>query len=144
MMNKKQEMTTHSSIQKLEQRLVLLSWLNGHFGYENNRDLLADMKEAGEGFDASGRSYVYHRLEARGDKVKIPLPDLARYDDNVREHLRGMNARRPEPITLRYFQHLAVLYTEIFLDWYFHRRSEMLRSLNGFVEKRNARSPPVS
>jgi len=123
---------------KLEQRLVLLAWLNGHFGYENNRDLLADMKEAAEGFDASGRSYVYHRLEARGDKVKIPLTDLARYDDNVREHLRAMNARRPEPITLRYFQYLAVLYTEIFLDWYFHRRGGMLRSLNRFVKERNA------
>jgi len=123
---------------KLEQRLVLLAWLNGHFGYKRNRDLLADMKEAGEGFDAAGRSYVYHRLEARGDKVKIPLADLARYDDNIREHLRAMNARRPEPITLRYFQYLAVLYTEIFLDWYFHRRGEMLRALNGFVENRNA------
>jgi len=123
---------------KLEQRLVLLAWLNGHFGYEHNRDLLTDLKEAAEGFDASGRSYVYHRLEARGEKVKIPLADLARYDDNIREHLRAMNARRPEPITLRYFQHLAVLYTEIFLDWYFHRRGEMLRSLNRFVEQRNA------
>jgi hypothetical protein len=88
----------------LEQRLVLLAWL---FGYENNSDLLADIKEAGEGFDALGRSYVYHRLEASGDKVKIPPADLARYDDNIREHLRAMNARRPEPITLRYFQHLA-------------------------------------
>ena len=126
---------------KLEQRLVLLAWLNGHFGYENNRDLLADTKEAAEGFDASGRSYIYHRLEARGDRTKVPLADLARYDDNVREHLRAMNARRPEPITLRYFQHLAVLYTEIFLDWYFHRRGEMLRSLNGFVENRNAAKP---
>jgi hypothetical protein len=136
--------TTQNGIQqyvKLEQRLVLLAWLNGQFGYGNNRDLLADMKEAAEGFDASGRSYVYHRLEARGHKIKIPLADLARYDDNVREHLYAMNARRPEPITLRYFQHLAVLYTEIFLDWYFRRRSEMLRSLNGFVEKRNAAKP---
>lgn len=123
---------------KLEQRLVLLAWLNGHFGYEHNRGLLADMKGAGEGFDASGRSYVYYWLEARGDKVRIPLADLARYDDNIREHLRAMNARRPEPITLRYFQHLAVLHTEIFLDWYFHRRGEMLRSLNRFVEERNA------
>ena len=81
-------MTQHSSLKKLEQRLVLLAWLNGHFGYDNNRDLLADMKEAAEGFDASGRSYVYYRLEARGGKVKIPLADLARYDDNVREHLQ--------------------------------------------------------
>jgi hypothetical protein len=66
---------------KLEQRLVLLAWLNEHFGYENNRDLLTDMKEASEGFDASGRSYIFHRLEARGDKVSIPLTDLSRYDE---------------------------------------------------------------
>jgi len=123
---------------KLEQRLVLLAWLNGHFGYENNRDLLADIKAAGEGFDASGRSYVFHHLEGRGDKVKVPPAELARYDDNIRKHLQAMNARRPQPIKLRYFQHLAVLYTEIFLDLYFHRRGEMLSSLNHFVEKRNA------
>jgi hypothetical protein len=123
---------------KLENRLVLLAWLNGLFGYKHNRDLLSDMKEAGEGFDAAGRSCVYHRLLARGNKVKIPPADLARYDDNVREHLAAMNARRPVPVTLRYFQHLAMLYTEIFLDWYFHRRGEMLRSLNRFVEERNA------
>jgi hypothetical protein len=122
---------------KLERRLVLLAWLNGYFGYDNNRDMLAVMKEAGEGFDASGRSYVFHHLEGRGDKIKILPADLARYDDNIREHLRAMNARRPEPIRLRYFQHIAVLYTEIFLDWYFYRRGEMLRSLNHFVEKRN-------
>ncbi|MBP7946058.1 MAG: DEAD/DEAH box helicase family protein [Verrucomicrobia bacterium] len=123
---------------KLEQRLALLAWLNGLFGYDNNLDLLADVSEAAEGFDASGRSYVHHRLIARGDKVKVGAADLARYDDNIREHLRAMNARRPEPITLRYFQHLAVLYTEIFLDAYFNRRGELLRALNSFVDKRNA------
>ncbi|MFW6154232.1 MAG: DEAD/DEAH box helicase family protein [Planctomycetota bacterium] len=130
--------THHSSFHKLERRLVLLAWLNDLFGYESNRDLLADMQEAGEGFDASGRSYVYHRLVARGDKVKVAPANLARYDDNIREHLDAMNARRPEPITLRYFQHLAVLYTEIFLDAYFNRRRKLLQSLNGFVGKRNA------
>jgi len=126
---------------KLEQRLTLLAWLNRLFGYKSNRDLLKDVKEAGEGFDASGRSYVYHHLEARGDKVQVPLADLARYDDNIRDHLRAMNAGRAEPVTLRYFQHLAALYTEVFLDWYFHRRGEMLRALNAFLEKRNAAKP---
>ena len=123
---------------KLEQRLVLLAWLNRLLGYNNNRDLLADMKEIAEGFDATGHSFVYHGLIARGDKVKIPPADLARYDDNIREHLRAMNAHRPEPITLRYFQYLAALYTDILMDWYFHHHAEMLRSLNAFVEERNA------
>ncbi|HEY7495915.1 MAG TPA: DEAD/DEAH box helicase family protein, partial [Candidatus Tectomicrobia bacterium] len=123
---------------KLEERLVLLAWLNDLFGYQRNRDLLADMKEAAEGFDAAGRSFIYHRLIARGEKVRIPPADLARYDDNILAHLQAINARRPEPITLRYFQYLAALYTEVFLDRYFHRRTEMLPALNDFVEKRNA------
>lgn len=41
-------MQTSSSFVKLEQRLILLAWLNGHFGYEHNRDLLTDMKEAAD------------------------------------------------------------------------------------------------
>lgn len=127
---------------KLEQRLVLLAWLNSLFGYDSNRDLLADLREAGEGFDASGRSYVYHRLIARGAKVKIAPAALARYDDNIREHLVEMNASRPEPITLRYFQHLALLYTEVFLDGYFNHRGKLLQWLNDFVAKRNVSSNP--
>jgi hypothetical protein len=124
---------------KLEERLVLLAWLNDLFGFKSNRELLSDMKEAAEGFDASGRSFVYHRLIARGDRMKIADVDLARYDENIRAHLRAMNARRPEPVTLRYFQYLAALYTEVFLDRYFHHRAEMLFSLSVFVAERNAK-----
>ncbi|MBI3942281.1 MAG: DEAD/DEAH box helicase family protein [Chloroflexi bacterium] len=124
---------------KLEERLVLLAWLNDLFGYQRNRDLLADIKGAAEGFDASGRSFIYYRLITRGDKVKVAAADLIRYDDHIRIHLQAMNARRPEPVTLRYFQYLAALYTEIFLDWHFHHRADMLRALNAFVSQRNAK-----
>jgi hypothetical protein len=123
---------------KLEERLVLLAWLNDRFGYRSNRELLDDMKQADEGFDAAGRSFVYHRLIARGAKLKISPADLARYDENIRDHLAAMNARRPEPLVLRYFQHLAALYTELFLDGYFNRRAGLLRDLNAFVAARNA------
>ena len=125
----------------LEQHLVLLAWLNRQFGYEHNRDLLGDMKEAAEGFDAEGRSFVYHLLVSRGDAVSISPDTLAQYDDNIRNHLHTINARRSEPITLRYFQYLAVLYAEVFLDGYFNRRGEMLRSLNEFVVERDANEP---
>ena len=118
----------------LEQRLILLSWLNDQFGYEHNRDLLADMKDSAEGFDAEGRSYIYHSLLARGDAVKISSDDLRQYDENICQHLNEMNAHRSEPIVLRYFQYLAVLYTEVFLDRYFNYSKETLRSLNHFLE----------
>ena len=123
---------------KLEGRLVLLAWLNHLLGYKRNRDLLVDTKNTDEGFDATGRSFLYHHLIGRGSQVKIAADDLARYDDNIRAHLVAINRHRPEPITLRYFQHLAALYTEIFLDRYFNARQRMLADLNAFVKQRNA------
>ncbi len=119
----------------LDQHLVLLAWLNRQFGYANNRELLADMKDA-EGF-AEGHSLVYHRLIGRGDKVKIAQGVLVQYDDNVQKHLKAMNANRSKPIHLRYFQYLAALYTELFLHRYFNQRGQMLSSLNAFSGERN-------
>jgi len=123
---------------KLEGRLVLLAWLNSLFGYRSNREMLADLSEAAEGYDTSGRSYLCYRLLGRGSKVQVSEADLARYDDNIRAHLQAMNAHRAEPITLRYFQHQAALYAEIYLDGYFARRGRLLAALNGFVAERNA------
>ena len=126
---------------KLEKRLVLLAWLNNLFGYKSNRELLSDMREADEGFDSHGRSFIYHRLLGRGDKLNIPQVDLDRYDENIRHHLATINQRRPEPITLRYFQYLALLYTEVFLDLRFNHPGGMVESLNDFVRNRNSRKP---
>jgi hypothetical protein len=81
---------------KLEERLVLLAWLNDLFGCQCNRELLADMKEAAEGFDVSGRSSIHHGLMARGDKVKIPPADLARYDDNANAYQHDEKAQLHE------------------------------------------------
>jgi hypothetical protein len=126
---------------KLEKRLVLVAWLNSLFGYQSNRELLADAKKAQEGFDPFGQSYVCHRLVGLGDKLRVPMADLGRYDDNIRNHLAAINQHRSEPITLRYFQYLALLYTEVFLDWRCNRPGELLRVLNEFVDGRNARRP---
>jgi len=128
--------------QKLENRLLLLSWLNSLLGYEKNRELLEDMKQAEEGFDAQGRSHIYYRLIARGSKLKISADDLARYDDNIRAHLAVINACRTQPITLRYFQYLAALYTEIVLDRLFNHKAQLLADLNAFVCQRNAKKLP--
>lgn len=127
---------------KLEQRLVLLAWLSNLLGYRSNRELLVDTKGVEEGFDASGHSFLYYHLLARGSKVNFPTDDLARYDDNIRTHLAAINRGRAEPITLRYFQHLAVLYTEIFLDRYTALRGQLLADLNFFVQRRNVDKLP--
>ncbi|MCS7009867.1 MAG: DEAD/DEAH box helicase family protein, partial [Anaerolineales bacterium] len=124
---------------ELEDCLILLSWLNDLLGYQSNRELLEDCKTVAEGFGADGRSFLYHHLIARGSQVKIPTDDLARYDENIRLHLEKINRGRAEKITLRYFQYLAALYTEIFLDRFSKNTAQLLADLNTFVKEDNAK-----
>ena len=139
--NRHQENSVQQYV-KLEDRLVLLAWLNSLLGYQSNKQLLEDTKDVSEGFGPDGRSFLYYHLIARGSKLKLNPEDLARYDQNIRAHLATINSRRTEPVTLRYFQYLAALYTEIFLDRYFGHRAQLLADLNAFVLKRNAQKSP--
>ena len=94
---------------------MLLGWANRQFGFRSNQALFNAMKDAEEGYHPDGRSHVARMLESN-KHCRVPAGDLARYDDNIRSHLATMNAGRRDPITLRYFQQLAVLYAELFLD----------------------------
>lgn len=127
---------------KLETRLVLLAWLNSLFGYKHNKELLESCRSIAEGFGADGRSFLYHHLIARGENVQIPVEKLAEYDENIRQHLETINRGRTEKINLRYFQHLAALYTEVILDRLFNARAQLLADLNAFVAERNAHRLP--
>ena len=128
---------------RLERRLSLLGWLHRRLGYEDTRDLLKDIKPINEGFREDGRSHVSLHLESRSARMQgLTEEDLQRYDLNIRQHLTAMNDGRSEPITLRYFQYLAALYAEIYLDWYFNRNGSLLRSLNQFVSQHNANCAP--
>ena len=70
----------------------------------------------------------------------LPAPRLAQadiemYDDNIRRHLDQINAARPanERIVLKYFQYLALFYTEHFLHRYFLDRAGFLADLNALL-----------
>ena len=125
---------------KLEKQLLLLSWLNDGLGYGSNQELFEDLKQADEGFSASGQSHVLLRLQSRSNSIRFAMDNLERYDRNIRDHLNSINTRRVQPIRLRYFQHLAALYTEIFLDsCRTGQRGRLLDSLNSHVSEHNAR-----
>jgi len=138
--------SARSTSAQLERGLVLLGWLNSQFGYTTNAELLYDTRRVPEGFGPDGLSYVYHHMVGRGDQVRVPREALARYDTNLCRHLDALNEHRSVPISLRYFQYLALLYTEVFLDWRFTRPGDLVRALNAFVHQHNvtkrASAPP--
>ena len=97
-----------------------------------------DLAQVDEGFDADGRSHALARLVSRSGQFRgIDADDLRGYDQNIRISLAAMNEGRAEPITLRYFQYLAALYTEIYLDHRWNRTGTFLDSLNDSVRERN-------
>ena len=128
---------------RLERQLSLLGWLHHLLGYDSTGDLLRDIKPINEGFCEDGRSHICTLLESRSEQMQgLTVQDLQRHDDNIRGHLAAMNDGRAEPITLRYFQYLAALYTDVYLDRYFNRSTSLLPSLNAFVAQHNANCVP--
>src|SRR5207248_457107 len=96
----------------------------------------------GEGFDASGRSFMCSTLVGRGAQVGLSPATLAAYDDNIRTHLTAVNRGRRDPFTLKYFQYLALLFTEVVLDRLAQSPDQLLADLNTYVDDRNGRRSP--
>ncbi|MCY3551166.1 MAG: DEAD/DEAH box helicase family protein [Candidatus Poribacteria bacterium] len=127
---------------ELNNHLILHGWLNDQFGYKTTRDLLSDVSNVDEGFNPNGYSPICEFLMSRSDLKNEIEEALPIYDANIKRHLSAINNNRTQPIVLRYFQYLALLYTEIFLDWKFNKPAEFLHQLNTFVQTQNARKAP--
>ncbi len=121
-------------LRRLEAELLLLGWANRQFGFETNQALFDALKDAREGYE-DGRSHVARMLASR-ERLLVEPGDLARYDENVRRHLDSINRGRREPITLRYFQQLAALYAELFLDRRATAPEALAREIHRYVREK--------
>jgi len=120
----------------IEKYLVLNKYLLSLFGVSDFRDLQEKLKDASVGIDSDGRSYFINILRSSFEnlqKDKLPEDILLRYDENIQSYVRKINYKR-EPVTLKYFQYLAVLFTEIILDNLKNRKIEFLYELNEFLK----------
>jgi len=115
----------------IEKYLILNKYLLSLFGVRDIRDLLNELKNKSEGIDSDGRSYFVNALQGI-EKLKIPSEALVGYDENIQSYVKKISFRR-EPISLKYFQYLAVLFAEIVLDNLKNRKLEFLYELNEFL-----------
>jgi hypothetical protein len=130
-----------SALEKFQCRLALVDYFRHIFGVDDVNDAEAvkrfydALEGQQEGYNAEGRSYVANVLEGR---VRgIDAADLLRYDANVKRHTDALNQKRTEPITLKYFQILAALMTEHYLDRVARDPDAFLGDLNAFVKRQN-------
>jgi hypothetical protein len=119
---------------KLERYLILNRYFLSLFGFNKFSELRDKLAGTKEGFDSDGRSALISVLRGLED-LKIDSGELLRYDEVIKEYSERLSQNRRENITLKYFQYLAVLFSEIFLDRYFNRKLELLSELNLFLEE---------
>jgi hypothetical protein len=128
---------------RLEHSLILLDdYLHPLFGADKGAaqpfmNLKGKLGDYPDGYDSTGRSFLAQNLSHHYQRDKS---ELFTYDDNVKRHLAAINARRPqdEQITLKYFQLLALLYTEHVLQRVFGDAEAFAAELNQLVAQRNA------
>jgi hypothetical protein len=121
---------------ELNKRLLLNRYFLNLFGFEDFSELKEKLKDTNYGPDAEGKSYFADAIIG-WSALKIPPADILAYDQAIKEYSERLCQNRRENITLKYFQYLAVLFTEIFLDEYFNHRIELLAELNSFVDIAN-------
>lgn len=89
-----------------------------------------------EGIDNDGQTKFF--VELTGGQLfqtdLISVNDLRRYDLNIVKHWQQITEKRNKDeghiLNLKYFQYLSLLFTEIYLDFYFNRSNELLNQLN--------------
>lgn len=121
---------------KLEKYLILNKYLLSLFGVNSISDLREELKNKQEGFDNKERSFFADTLIGLKE-LKINPNDLLQYDLAIKEYSERLSKNRRENIVLKYFQYLAVLFTEIYLDRYFNQKQELISDLNSFLEGYN-------
>jgi hypothetical protein len=101
----------------LERSLLLNRYLHRQFGAERFEPIKKALQPCQEGVADDGHSHFYHTLAGRTGLV-VSAERLAAYDERVLRYEADLRRNRRTDIfrSFKYFQYIAVLYTEILLD----------------------------
>lgn len=128
---------------RLEDRLVLNRFFFDLIGSESFEQLKGLLRMVDEGPDAEGQSNFYGRL-ATQPGLKLDREKLAEYDQRVLDYERQLSTARREFRGFRYFQYLALLFTEIYLDRLTTDPRALLHELNGFLAELKQEEPETA
>lgn len=125
------------SIADFHKMLVLAEWALSFFATDFER-LSAALKNRPqlEGIDPQSRNTFFF-AELTNNLFNIercPAAVWRTYDQRIvgywREITERRNAEAGTELKMKYFQYLSLLVTELYLDWYFNRREQLLAELN--------------
>lgn len=119
---------------RLQEALVLNKYILHLLGCKDFEALGQDLKDpALEGVDDEGTSRIFYALKMHMSEYLIKEEQLYAYDSNIVKHTKEINEKRTEKITWKYYQYLALLFTEIYLDRFFSDKQKLLDDINTFM-----------
>jgi superfamily II DNA or RNA helicase len=122
---------------EFEDTLLLNRYFLNLLGGNSFDEIRANMVDKQEGYDSDGRSNFLGGIVNLKDS-KIEDNVLIEYDGAIKEYVENLRHNRKQPeFNLKYFQYLAVLFSEIFFDKLFNNSTEFIKELNRFVDKIN-------
>lgn len=118
----------------LERSLVLNRFIHSLFGTDRFDDLRRSLRDVEEGPGPDGHSHFFYVLASRAGLDRELSRDLPDYDLRIVEYEARLGGnRRAEPFrAFKYFQYMALLFTEIYLDRLTRNPAEFLSRLNAF------------
>ena len=128
-------------------KLALNQWLLSLFTVTRFEELAEHLRnEALEGLDENNIHRFHHALTSQlFNLTELSTALLLEYDQKIVKHTLKLNERRiahgEEPIAWKYFQYLALLATEIYLDRYFRDPAALAKQLNAQIAKYNSDVP---
>lgn len=128
----------NSDYYSFNDQLVLFRYFLDLFGKTTLFDLAGKLNSADyEGLDENQNTHFYTFLRcicmSNADRVKINSDKLRQYDENICRYVRQIGEKRGG-LTLKYYQYIALLFTEIYLDRYFSDRTAFVNDLNAYID----------
>lgn len=128
---------------QLDKALVLNRYLLHLFGAGDIHDKPMDFETLTRGLKSSvfegynednTTRYSIHLQNTLSRSAKIDRSLLQEYDQNIVSHTLSISDNREQKIHWKYFQYLALLFTEIYLDRYFSNREQLCDDLNEYLK----------
>jgi hypothetical protein len=131
---------------KFDQKLVLNQWLLGLLEVSSVKQLTEWLRDPElEGFDENNISRYCHVLRSRLiNRAELFTDLLLAYDQNIVRHWKRITEKRNAQGNVlypKYFQYLALLFSEVYIDRFFGNPYKLLTDLNQQVERFNQSAP---
>ena len=128
------------AIPKLQHALLLNRYFCRQIGTDTFTGLQRKLHDIGAGLEDDGLTFWYHVLRGmNGLRLPGGAAKLAEYDRRVTGYVERLNVTRANPrIVLTYYQWLALIFTEMFLDRLYNDGDKLRRELNVIAHTLNA------